>query len=232
MSDTALELDFDALRCLDITLAEKLAAFSRWEDKNLPKFGALYKDLVERLTSSGAGSDAIKTGSKLLQFILPDVDGRLVNSDSLLASGPLVVSFNRGYWCPYCKLELLGLAGIHDEVKALGAEIVSITPQRVPAAKRLREAIDLPFAILCDMDNSYALSCGLMMANGDAVHQALLEFGVDLGADQGNHGMFLPLPATYVVAQDGKIIADYVHPDFRTRMAPHDILAALGSISS
>ena len=90
--------------------------------------------------------------------------------------------------------------------------------------RRFRE---LTFAVLCDIDNSYALECGLMMSIGPAIDQVYQKTGISLATDQGNEGLFLPIPATYVIGRDGIIVADYVHPDFRTRMAPENILMAL-----
>jgi len=230
-SGQSLDLDFDTLRCLDISLAEKLASFSRWENSNFPEFGVLYRELVERLTSSSAGENALKTGSSVPSIILPDADGHLIDVPKLLSSGPLVISFNRGYWCPYCKLELLALANIYPQIQELGAQVISITPQRAPATNKLAETCDLPFSILCDLDNSYALLCGLMMSQGSDIVEALSNFGVDLGSDQGSKGGFLPIPATYVINPEGLVVAHYIHPDFRTRMVPEDILKALQLIN-
>jgi len=222
--------DYDLIRCLSVPLAEKLEAYASWQALSQPEFKLLNDTLFERLAASGAAEGALKSGGPLLPFALPDTDGRLVSSGDLLKAGPLVVSFNRGYWCPYCRLELLALEEIFEPVKKLGGTIVSITPQRAPAANQLKEMCEITFSMLCDIDNSYALECGLMMSIGQAFDEAFREFGVDLATDQGNDGQFLPIPATYVVGQDSLIVADYVHPDIRKRMAPENILDALEAL--
>ena len=222
--------DYDVIRCLSVPLAEKLQAYSKWQALSQPEFKLLNDRLFERLAASGAAEGALRSGAPLLPFTLPDSDGRLVSTGDCLKSGPLIVSFNRGYWCPYCRLELLALEEIFERVKKLGGTIISITPQRAPAANQLKEMCETTFSMLCDIDNGYALECGLMMSIGEAFDQAFREFGVDLATDQGNDGQFLPIPATYVVGQDGLIVADYVHPDIRKRMAPEKILDALESL--
>ena len=219
--------DFDAIRCLSVPLAEKLHAYADYSAKNYPDFKLLYDLLVAQLEASGSTEGALRAGASLPPFVLPDTDGRLINLAKFLETGPLVISFNRGHWCPYCRLELLALEEIYAEVKGLGGDIISITPQRIPAANQLREMCGLTFPMLCDIDNAFALECGLMMSIGAAVDQAYQDFGIDLANDQGNGGLFLPMPATYVIGRDGMIIADYLHPDFRTRMAPNDILMSL-----
>jgi len=228
---TVSGLDFDAIRCLGIPLAEKLSLLEDWSEESWPDFKTLYNDLVERLTLSGATQYAPVTGTSLMPFLLPDSDGHLRNSRDFLAKGPLVVSFNRGHWCPYCQLELLALEEIHSKIAQRNGSIISITPQRGCSAKTLRDKVEPSFPVLCDIDNAYALASGLMMFIGDAVSQAYKDFGIDLAADQGNDGMFLPVPATYVVNEEGMIVADYVHPDFRKRMAPQDILQALDTLA-
>ena len=220
-------LDFDAIRCLGAPLSEKLSLWVSWTAANKPEAAKRYDDLVERLTLSGATDNAVKSGSPLEPFLLPDTEGHLQGLQNYLVEGPLVVSFNRGHWCPYCLLELRALEEIHSEVNQLGGSIISITPQRAASANRLKEKSELTFPILSDIDNAYALSCGIMMSISDAVDKAYKNIGIDLAADQGNDGMFLPMPATYVVNKEGVVVADYVHPDFRTRMPPQDILTAL-----
>ena len=102
-------------------------------------------------------------------FLLPDNEGNLVGSTDLLSAGPLVVSFNRGHWCAYCRLELLALAEIYPDIKRLGGELVSIMPDCAAPIRRFRETFDFPFNILTDIDNGYALTCGLMVSLGNAI---------------------------------------------------------------
>ena len=97
---------FDEIRCLDVPLAQKLAAYRDQLTDTRPIIARAYDDLVSRLVDAGAGAGAPDIGSTLPAFLLPDNDGRLVSSAELLSAGPLVVSFNRGHWCEYCRLEL------------------------------------------------------------------------------------------------------------------------------
>ena len=230
MNDTSPEPGFEAIRCLSVPMAEKLIAYAKWAAANEPHYELLYDDLVEQLDAADATESAPRKGSSLPPFQLPDTDGRLVQSGELLKAGPLVLSFNRGHWCSYCRLELLALEELNAEIRQLGGTIISITPQCASAANKLREICELTFPILCDVDNAYALECGLMMMIGPAIDRVYQMTGINLSADQGNEGLFLPIPATYVIGQDGIIHADYVQPDFRTRMTPQDILAALHKI--
>lgn len=219
---------FEEIRCLDAPLADRLAAWAGHIADAKPDFASLYTALVDRLLATDAGSEAPEIGSVLPTFLLTDNEGRLVSSRDLLGTGPLVVSFNRGHWCNFCRLELLALAEIYPEVKRLGGEIVSIMPERAAPVRQLRESLDIPFRILTDTDNGYILTCGLMISLGDAVRELYLGVGRDLAEYQGNDAWFVPIPATFVIGTDGRVLDRFVHPDFGRRMAPNDILRSLG----
>ena len=223
--------EFEEIRCLDAPLADKLAAFYDHMEDALPDFARVYFELVNRLRAADAGCGAPEIGSVLPAFLLPDNEGRLISSADLLRSGPLVVSFNRGHWCNFCRLELLALGEIYPEIKRLGGELISIMPERAAPVRRLRETFDIPFPILTDMDNGYALTCGLMVSLGKAVQEVYLGIRRDLADYQGNDAWFVPIPATYVIGTDGRVHDRFVDADFSRRMAPDDILDCLKRIS-
>ena len=224
------QIDFDAVRCLDVSLAEQLDAYVQRHWQHQREVALLYQDLIGRLTSGGAGQNALATGDQLPAFVLPDTNGRLVRSDDLLARGPLIVSFNRGSWCPFCRLELLSFAESYPEVKAQGGEIISIIPEKGEPAGKLKNGYELPFPVFCDIDNGYALANGLMISCGDDLHSALLERGIDLGALHGNNGLLMPITATYVVASNGIVQDAFVNPDFCLRMPTERAIAALRNL--
>jgi len=223
--------DFDTIRCLDLPLAEKLDAYARGLEGRLPLLWAAYQALVEQLASADAGHAAPAVGQRLPAFLLPDSDGRLVASADLLRDGALVVSFNRGHWCSFCRLELTALTDCYAEFRAAGAQVVSIMPERSGPTAALRQELDLPFRILSDLDNGYAAGCGLMISLGERIKELFLEADLDLASFQGNDSFFVPIPATYVLDQGGIIRARAVNVDFRHRMAPEEILTALRDLN-
>ena len=221
---------FEEIRCLDAPLADKLAVYVNHLADSQSDFSVVYTALVDRLVAANAGSQAPEIGSVLPAFLLPDNEGRLISSTDILRAGPLVVSFNRGHWCKFCKLELLALAEIYPDVVELGGELVSIMPERAAPVRQIRETLEIRFRILTDMDNGYALTCGLMISLGDAIRELYLSVGRDLAEFQGNDACFVPIPATFVIQPDGRIHNHFVDPDFRRRMAPDDILGSLEQI--
>jgi peroxiredoxin len=153
-----------------------------------------------------------------------------VSLDELTSKGPVVVSFNRGHWCPFCKIELRTLVGYHRELARYGARTVSIMPDRQAYTGDLRVWTHESLMILTDIDNGYALSLGLVMWVGENLKALMKGRGYHLDAYHGNDGWFLPVPATFVLGRDSYIRARFVDPDFRKRMEIDQILAALGTI--
>ena len=211
----------------DISLAENLSAFERYLENERPVTALAYRKLIDRLSRANAGNAAPGVGEHLPAFRLPDECGKLLGSDQLLTDGPLVISLNRGHWCGFCVRELAALQSINSEVRLLGGRIVAITPERQRFAGQLKAQSGLEFPVLSDVDNGYALSIGLAIWCGEEIKAIYAGIGFDLALYQGNPGGLLPIPATFVVAADGRISGRYVDVDFRRRMAPDDILTVL-----
>jgi peroxiredoxin len=143
-----------------------------------------------------------------------------------LTQGPVAVTFHRGHWCPYCRININALAQAHHEIAAEGGQIVAIMPDRQKFVADLKAQSKVRFPILTDMDNGYALSLNLAVWVG-AEMQKMMEGRQDLPTFQGNSSWMLPIPATFVVGRDGRIRARFMDPDYRKPMAIADMLTAL-----
>ncbi len=158
---------FEEICVMDAPLNERLAAYAeRLRELNFP-FSEAYDDLVGRLLAGEIGTTAPAPGEPMPPFMLPAQSGALVSLEELIAKGPVVISFNRGHWCPFCRIELKTIAAYHNEIAAHGAEVVSIMPDRQTFVGRLRSETWDMLPILTDIDNGYALSLGLVMWLGE-----------------------------------------------------------------
>jgi len=228
MSEADLNEAFKRARELDVSLGEQLRAFADSARQRRPEFAAAVDRLVDRLRQYGAGDAAPRAGEPMPPFVLPDDSGHMVSLDQLLLRGPVAVTFHRGHWCPYCRININALAQAHKDVAADGGQIVAIMPDRQKFTADFKSQSNVSFPILTDMDNGYALSLNLTVWVG-AEMQKMMQGFQDLPTFQGNSSWMLPVPATFVIGRDGCIKARFIDPDYRKPVAITDMLAALRS---
>ena len=224
-----LEDATDRSRDMNVPLGERLKAVADEVCSLSPEFADIVDRMVARLVANNVGQSAPKPGEPMPDFILPDEGGRLVRLTDLLDRGPVVLSFHRGHWCPYCRLNADGLAKIAPEVESLGAQIVAISPEKSRYGAELKSYAKAPFPVVADIDNGYALELNLLFWVGDEKRKAMQAGGFDIVPYQGNETWMLPIPATFIIGQDGVVKARYIDPDYRKRMDLDELLAALKS---
>jgi peroxiredoxin len=231
MTDPSLAQILEACtqRCreMDAPLGDRLSAFADDVRRLSPDFAEIVDGMVNRLAQAGAGASAPSPGETMPSFVLPDENGRLVSLGELLQKGPVVVSFLRGHWCPYCRISADALSRIDPEIKAAGGHIVVITPEVQKYTRTLKRDAQAEFPILTDLDSGYALELGLAIRIDDDKRHAMTLSGWDISAFQDSDNWTLPIPATFVVGIDRIVKAKFVDPDYRKRMAIEDILSAL-----
>ena len=199
--------------------------------KHPPKPSREVLDIMNRATAdliaSGQAERAPKAGAKAPEFTLKDSDGRAVSSLDLLAKGPLVVSFYRGVWCPYCNLELQALEAALPEIKARGASLVAISPQTAPNSRKSQRDNKLSFAILSDERCEVAGAFGIRFALPEDLIALYRSFKIDLAAYNDDASWVLPMPARYAIGRDGVIAYAEVNPDYTRRPDPSELLPVL-----
>ncbi len=225
---SALRAAFTQCQEMDAPLAARLDAYSSAVRTHIPDYADAVDRLAERLTVHSAGETAPRPGDAMPAFVLPDESGRLVTLQGLLQNGPVAITFHRGHWCPWCRISLNALAQVHDQIAGLGSQVVAIVPERQKFAAELKAQAKSPFPVLTDLDNGYALSLNLAIWVGPDLEQLLSSYGLALPDYQGNPSWMLPIPATFVVATDGRVNTRFIDPDFRRRMAVDQLLDALG----
>lgn len=175
-------------------------------------------------------ANALKVGERFPGLTLGDQLGRPTELAQLLADGPLVITFYRGGWCPYCNLELRAYQRVLPEIQALGARLVAVTPETPDNALSTAEKNDLAFTILSDDHGRLADAVGIRFELSDAVKAYFIKAGHDLPARNGDDKWSLPMPATYVVEKGGRIALACVDPDYRKRLEPSEAIATLEAL--
>lgn len=233
MSDSdTLDGVFKRLCAMEAPLNERLQLFSEALKDADPHYASAYDTMVNRLKTARSGSSAPGVGDLMPHFALPDGEGRLHGLDEYIARGPVVISFNRGHWCPYCLVELNALKQGLKQLASAGASVVSIMPDVPEYVARVAADMDRAFDVLSDRNNGYALTLDLVVWIGDEVNELFRSDQIELEVFQQNGAAFLPIPATFIVAQDRRILGCFVDPDFRKRMDIEEMLLALRRAAS
>ncbi|WP_206995426.1 peroxiredoxin-like family protein [Trinickia mobilis] len=216
-----------------MSLQDKLDAFKADFRAGKPPFSAppeihpIMERATAELIASGQASRAIKAGDRAPQFRLTDQDGNVVSSAELLAKGSLVISFYRGVWCPYCNIELQALNEVLPEIQALGANVVAISPQVAANSRKSVRQNHLNFPVLNDNKNETAAAFGLRFTLPDYLIDLYKKLKNDLPAFNGDPSWTLPMPARYVIGQDGVVLYSEVNPDYTHRPDPSEMLPVL-----
>lgn len=192
-----------------------------------PERLAISDRAVEELFATGIEDRILPVGAKAPEFELPDASGRTVRSQDLLALGPLLINFFRGRWCPYCVTELEAWRDLYPVIREQGGLIVAISPQTQRQSDFTAGHHKLPFPLLTDFECKVAEQFGLMYSVPEYQRNYYRSILVNIPFVNGEESWKLPLPATYLIGQDGTVIFARAYADFRVRPEPEEVLQPL-----
>jgi peroxiredoxin len=214
-----------------MSLKEQLAEYRAGWFKRVP---AERQAIMERHINelrSGLAKAVLKVGDQAPEIVLPNAKGKTVDVGTFLKRGPVIVTFYRGGWCPYCNLELRAFQNILPEIEAAGAGLVAISPEKPDDTLSTAEKNALSFEVLTDVRQKVGRAFGLVYTFSDELKRAYQEFGLNIPATNGADEWALPISATYVIGRDGTINCAYTDPDYRDRADPKEILTFLKEAS-
>ncbi|MEM9946696.1 MAG: peroxiredoxin-like family protein [Cyanobacteria bacterium P01_D01_bin.36] len=209
-----------------MTLKAQLDAFKA---EFIEKFPADKAAIMEQATAAleKTFAPALKVGDSAPEFTLPNATGKQASLTEALREGPVILNFYRGGWCPYCNLELRAYQQVLPKIKAAGASLLAISPQAPDTSLSTAEKNELEFEVLSDQGSNVAESYGLAFTLPDELQKLYTELNHVLPKVNGTPDWQLPVPATFVIDQDRKIILAYADVDYRNRLEPADAIAAL-----
>ncbi len=197
-----------------------------------PKFMKGVDDIIAQAKIFKEGASAINIEQTAPNFELPDAQGNLVSLANLLKKGPVVVTFYRGSWCPYCNLQLRALQEKLAEINSLGATLIAISPQVPDDSLTESDIKNMEFAVLSDQDANVAEEYGVAWeVPGILMEHMRVDRKLDFEKINNGNTTILPIPATFVLDRNGKVVWRFVDVDYRTRSEPNDIINALKALS-
>ncbi|HVC46701.1 MAG TPA: peroxiredoxin-like family protein [Terracidiphilus sp.] len=191
-----------------------------------PERLAVGERAVLELFATGIEEKILPVGAQAPAFALKDASGKLVRSADLLALGPLVIKFFRGRWCPYCVTELEAWRDLYGRLREHEALLVAIGPQTQRQSDFMAGQHGLPFPVLTDPGNALAEQFGLVYTVPEFYRDYYLSILVNIPFVNGEKSWRLPLPATYVISREGRVVFAEAHADFRVRPEPEEALTA------
>lgn len=199
---------------------ELLNHLNKGLEKRPKDLTAIMEASAQKLIDDKVGVDAFKVGDKIPEATLISATNNKVNIYDYLKQGPLIISFYRGAWCPYCNLELRAYKEVLPQIKEAGANFIAISPELPDNSMSLIEKHGLEFDVLSDVNNAFAKKLGLVFRVDDALLAVYEKFGHNWDKAQGNTNKEIPIPATYVIGQDGIILLAFVETDYTKRLSP------------
>src|SRR5712691_1561526 len=191
---------------------------------------AIHARAVEELKRSGAAERALQLGSKAPSFELTDQDGKLVRSSELLQSGPLVICFFRGRWCPFCVGQMEAMNAIVPRLQELHASMIAISSQTVQQSYFMADQHKLGFPLMSDAGNNVARQFGLVYRVPEYQQEIYRRAFVNLPFANGDDSWELPIPATYILGREHEVLYGSANADYTERPEPTDIVQFLARL--
>jgi peroxiredoxin len=212
-----------------MSLKEQLDEYrAGWYQRVPAERQAIMQRHIDGLRSGAILRSMLKTGDRAPAIVLPNATGETFDVGMLLAKGPVIVTFYRGGWCPYCNLELKAYQDILPQIAAAGASLVAISPEKPDDTLSTAEKNALTFEVLSDVGQKVGRAFGLVYEFSDELKSAYRGFNLDIPARNGAPDEWaLPVAATYVIDRDGSIVYAYTDADYRDRADPRDVLNVL-----
>lgn len=201
--------------------------------QNLPAdIHAVMQNATNAISESDLVANAPKKGDRLAEFTLTNQTGEPRRLSELHKNGPLIVTFYRGGWCPYCNLELQAYQTQLEKISAVGATLVAITPELPDASMSTVEKNELGFEVLSDTNSNYAREIGIVFSLPEELRVIYKNFGIELEQHNGEGQFDLPLAATFLVNANGIIESAYVNADYTYRKEPSELVAELAALTT
>lgn len=212
----------------DLLLQEQIDRYDAMGAKYVPEEVVRRVDShITQLITSGIAEAALKENEQVPDFTLPDALGQQVTLSQLLTQGPVIITFYRGGWCPYCNLELRAYQKALPQIQELGATLVAISPQTPDHSLSTIEKQELAFAVLSDVGNQVARQFGLVFTLDEATRALYTQFGADLPMFNGDDSWELPMTGTFLVDQARTVRLASVDSNFLHRLDPSFVIAQL-----
>lgn len=208
---------------------EELVELRKQLSEMLPKEAlSTFDNDAEQLQKTHQNILKLQKGDTTPNFTLPNALGKMISLEEMLQKSRIVLVFYRGTWCPYCNLQLNQYQRNTEKLRALNTSLIAISPQTPNESLNIKEKNELKFEVLSDKGNAVARHFTTVFRNGDAPVDTMTNLGFDFDAFYGDDSREIPVPAVFIIEQDGTItFAKTEGGDYRNRVEIQEILKVL-----
>lgn len=215
-----------------MSLQQKLNDTVTYFNENLPAEATLLlQDTLDAGIAKHIADNVIKIGATIDDFTLTASTSQPFSLNEKLKEGHIVLMFYRGSWCPFCNLTLKAYQDVLPEIQQQGANLVAVTPEFPEKAQETITKEGYKFDVVTDEHNKLAAKLGLIFEQNEETTTLMKNLGFDLELYYGpDHNNLLPIPATFIIGQDGKVAFSYVNPNYRIRVDPTEVVKDLKTL--
>ncbi|MDX8362676.1 MULTISPECIES: peroxiredoxin-like family protein [Bacillaceae] len=175
-------------------------------------------------------ANGLTVGDKARDFTLTNANGNQVNLYEELTKGPIILTFYRGSWCPYCNRQLRAYEEILPDIKKIGGSLIAISPQTPDNSLTIKEKNDLSYEVVSDLKGLTAAKYNVLFDVPPEVKEVYDQFGLDISEYNGGGNWLIPVPSTFMIDETSRIRFSYVNPNYMQRLEPEDLLTALRNL--
>lgn len=169
----------------------------------------------------------LNIGDVAPDFTARDQNNKNVSLKALLQSGSVVLLFYRGEWCPYCNRQLKALEDSLTFIKAKGANIIAVSPEKPENIYKTVEKTKATYHIVTDEQSLIMKAYKVAYELDEKATEKYKGYGINLVERNGTNGNNLPVPAVYIINQEGKVTYRYFDSNYKNRASVKEILKNL-----
>ncbi|MDX8365593.1 peroxiredoxin-like family protein [Cytobacillus sp. IB215665] len=212
------------------TLQASLDTITRQSKATMPMNAfTVLENSIASLQQAGI-ANGLPVGHKARDFTLTNANGNQVNLYEELTKGPIILTFYRGSWCPYCNRQLRAYEEILPDIKKIGGSLIAISPQTPDNSLTIKEKNDLSYEVVSDLKGLTAAKYNVLFDVPQEVKEVYNQFGLDLSEYNGGGNWVIPVPSTFMIDETSRIRFSYVNPNYMQRLEPEDLLTALRNL--
>lgn len=161
----------------------------------------------------------VKIGTEIPDAVIKTVDNKEVSLKDVIGKQKSIIIFYRGGWCPYCNLHLSELQSIEDNLIKFGYKLIALSMDKPENLGATIDKHNLKYELYSDSKANACKAFGIAFRVEDDYVNKLKSYNMDLETSSGERHHILPVPAVFLVDENGIIKFEHVNPNYKERIS-------------